>query len=394
MHPSRLAALPLLVLTLGIAPAHATDLYDITQLYKKGKKEEALYQLDSYLTNLPKDSWGRNVTQARLLRGVLLSELGQRERALQVFTRLTLDYPDLPEAYNNLAVLYAAEGNYEAARDTLERGMRIDPAFSAMHANLGDIYAKLSERAYDATLQASGGKNAPTLVKELCDNYGGIARQAAGRNPGSPARSDLATLQEIQPGRTAAAKPPAHVDIDEMALPTPSAAPRPAKAAGKSQAPEKAGTGASGTAAPKASASREDPSVPQIKDEVGEPVAAPAADDPAEHKRIISSVNAWAAAWSDKRVSAYLAHYAPGFRPPDGGSRAQWAEQRRERISKPKSIRVTISAPQVTMIGQDKARVSFRQSYRSDTLQTSGSKTLIMVRSGKQWLIQEEKVGG
>ena len=53
-----------------------------------------------------------------------------------------------------------------------------------------------------------------------------------------------------------------------------------------------------------------------------------------------------------------------------------------------------MSSVQVSLIDDGRARVSFRQSYRSDTLQTSGSKTLTMVRSGKRWLIQEERVGG
>jgi tetratricopeptide (TPR) repeat protein len=42
-----------------------------------------------------------------------------------VFTKLTDDYPELPEPYNNLAVLYAAAGQYDKARAALE--MAIEP---------------------------------------------------------------------------------------------------------------------------------------------------------------------------------------------------------------------------------------------------------------------------
>lgn len=373
----RLNLAVILVLLLSL-PAQAASLGEITQLYKKGKKEQALSELDSYLTALPEDTWGRNVTQARLLRGVILAELGQPDRAIQIFTRLTLDYPELPEAYNNLALVYAGQGNLDAARDTLERGMQIDPAYAAMQANLSEVYTRLSGRAYESTLQASSGKSAPVLVKELCDNYGNLARQSAGRNPVNSGRQDMVSLLDIESGRIAASRPPAHVDIDEMALPAPATTPRQhATGTAKSEPAAKTDT-ATGSAAGDKDASKQTTPTGSAED----------------RKKIGDTLEAWAAAWSARKTNTYLDFYAPGFRPPDGASRSAWAAQRRERLTKPKSIRVGVSSLQVSMIDDRSARVSFRQSYRSDTLQTSGSKTLIMVRSGKRWLIQEERMGG
>ena len=37
---------------------------------------------------------------------------------------------------------------------------------------------------------------------------------------------------------------------------------------------------------------------------------------------------------------------------------------------------------------------SFRQRYRSDNLQSSNSKTLVLVRAEGKWKIQQERVGG
>ena len=42
----------------------------------------------------------------------------------------------------------------------------------------------------------------------------------------------------------------------------------------------------------------------------------------------------------------------------------------------------------------NKAKVVMRQSYKSDTLRNTATKTLGMVRSGERWLITQEKVGG
>lgn len=361
MHIARLVAT--LILLSGLTSAHAAaTLTDITQLHRTGKAEQALAELDAYLAALPKGSWGRNVTQARFLKGIILAEQKRTAEAIQVFSRLTQDYPDLPEPYNNLAAIYIAQGKYEAARDTLERAMHIDPAYAAMHANLDDVYAKLSAQAYESSLRDTAGKSAPERLKELCDNYGSMARQASGRKIAPRADSDVHLLPEIQSGRTAAAKPPAHIDIDEMAMESPDTPPQ------RVEVPPAAST---------------------VKPVELEPAKNPAADQQA----ILAVLHGWAHAWSTRNVEAYLAYYATDFKLPAGATRAAWAAQRRERISKPKSIRVTAEAPQVTRIDSTHARVSFRQSYRSDTLQSSGRKTLLLVKNGGKWLIQEEKVG-
>jgi len=58
--------------------------------------------------------------EARFSRGLVLVKLSRTDEAIKVFADLTRDYPQLPEPYNNLAVLYAQKGDYEKARDALE----------------------------------------------------------------------------------------------------------------------------------------------------------------------------------------------------------------------------------------------------------------------------------
>lgn len=367
----RLARLVVSLLLFGLLPAaYAANLQEITQLYKKGKAEQALAELDAYLASLPKDSWGRNVTQARFLRGLILTEQKRTQEAIQVFTRLTLDYPELPEPYNNLAALYVAQGKYEAARDTLERAMRIDPTYAAMHANLGDVYAKLSAQAYEGTLNATTGKSAADRLKEACDTYGDMASRAAGRKIAARADADFRLMRDIPTSRTAAAQPPAHVDIDEMAMESPVTAPAPAIQQKQEAVVQEETT----------------------SKDTGKSTSP--ADQEQGKKAIAQVLNAWSTAWSGKQVNRYLAFYAPDFKLPGGGSRAAWAAQRRERISKPKSIRVTVESPQISLTDATHAKVVFKQSYRSDSLQSSGRKTLLLVKTGGKWLIQEERVGG
>jgi len=55
---------------------------------------------------------------------------------------------------------------------------------------------------------------------------------------------------------------------------------------------------------------------------------------------------------------------------------------------------VTVEQAKVALSDAGHAIVSFRQGYRSDNLQTTTRKTLLMVKSGSKWTIQEERVGG
>ena len=105
-------------------------------------------------------------------------------------------------------------------------------------------------------------------------------------------------------------------------------------------------------------------------------------------------VNAWAKAWAGKDVDRYLSFYAKEFKTPGGEARAEWEKGRRQRISAPKSIAVTVDAPKVNMTADGHASVTFRQSYRSDVIKTAiTTKTLLLAKTDGRWLIQQERVG-
>jgi len=377
----------------------AENYYEITQLYKKGQKDKALELLNVYLGKLPKDAWGRNVTQARFLKGVILAEQKHPQEAIQVFTRLTQDYPSLPEPYNNLAALYASQGQYEAARDTLERAMRTNPSYATAHENLNDIYAKLSSQAYDNTLRAAksspDGKPTPALITELCDNYGKMASQVAGRKAAVHSADDLVILRGINLAQTSATKPPAKVDIDEMAMAPEDVVAAPGKLGKMPQEPMTAPAAAT-PAKTEIAAPASVPEMPKTPAPAKATAEAPTKQDKAgsaaDQRAILQAVQGWAGAWAKKNASGYLAFYARDFKTPGGESRSEWESTRRGRIAKPKSIKVAVEETEVTLLDATHAHASFRQVYRSDTLQTATHKTLQMVKSGNRWLIQEEKV--
>jgi ketosteroid isomerase-like protein len=105
----------------------------------------------------------------------------------------------------------------------------------------------------------------------------------------------------------------------------------------------------------------------------------------------VNTVKAWAAAWSAKDTDKYLAFYAPDFHTPEGVSRSDWEAQRRERITKPAHIQVQARKIKVDFADDAHVTVKFHQNYHASHIKSADNKTLLMVKSGETWLIQEER---
>jgi tetratricopeptide (TPR) repeat protein len=184
MPPKRFLAAVAVLVALAAAPACAGEAQDINQQFRKGDLAGALERANTYLAKNPKDA------QVRFLKGLILADMGKTNDAIQVFTALTEDYPELPEPYNNLAVLYAAQGKYEAAKNALEQAIRTHPSYATAHENLGDIYAKMASLAYDKALQLdTGNATAQTKLALIKEIVGGQPRRTAAAKPASAGAS-------------------------------------------------------------------------------------------------------------------------------------------------------------------------------------------------------------
>jgi Flp pilus assembly protein TadD len=140
-----LAALVLFCATL--TAVRADEQGEINRLAAAGEITEALARLERLLAERPRDP------QLRFQKGVILADAKRAAEARQVFTQLTVDYPEIPEPYNNLAVLHAAEGDYDKARAALDAALRANPDYATAHQNLGDIYAQLARLSYTQALR-------------------------------------------------------------------------------------------------------------------------------------------------------------------------------------------------------------------------------------------------
>jgi tetratricopeptide (TPR) repeat protein len=336
---------PLAALTFGLllSGAARADYAEVSRLLRANQFAEATAKADQFLATKPKDP------QMRFLKGVILTEQGKPQDAITVFTKLIEDYPELPEPYNNLAVLQAGQGQFDKARAALEMAIRTNPSYATAHENLGDVYAKLASQAYSKALQLDGSNTGVQpklgLIRDL------FAPNLRARPAGALPNTAAAAALPAKPAVVAAAP----------VVPTPA----PAAPAAAAKPPVVAVPAAPAAPTPPAAAGNED--------------------------EIRAAVQAWASAWSRRDMSAYLGAYGKEFEAP--GGRRTWEEERKKRILGKSKISVKVSNLEVKING-NKAQARFKQEYDADSLSVDSRKTLDLVRADNRWVIVRENTGG
>jgi tetratricopeptide (TPR) repeat protein len=351
-RPTLFATLRLLMLAAACATtvAHADEYADVSQLLRASKFNEAMSKADAYLASKPTDP------QMRFLKGVIQRNLGKQAEAIATFTKLTEDYPELPEPYNNLAVLYAGQSQFDKARTALEMAIRTNPSYATAHENLGDVYARLASQAYNKALQLDGANAAVTpklaLIREV---FKPNLKNQAAAIVAAPASSSAKPAASVAPPVAAPAVAPTVPAAKPGPAVTPLAPPEPAA-----------------KPAPVAAAK------PPVSDKAA--------------KEAEAAVHAWATAWAAKDMADYLGAYGKEFSPPGKQSRSAWEQERRQRITSKSNISLKLENLNVT-VNANKAVAKFRQDYRANGLAVSSRKTLELAKVGGQWLITKESTG-
>ena len=149
----------LLCLLLAWRTAQADVLGDVQNLMARGELVTALSVAQTAARKDPRDA------QAGFLQGVVLMELQRNDEALAAFQRFSQAYPELPEPYNNMALLHVRSGRLELARQALESALRNDPAHRAARANLGEVHLMLAVQAWERA--SSSGPLDARLMRKL-----------------------------------------------------------------------------------------------------------------------------------------------------------------------------------------------------------------------------------
>lgn len=334
------------------APVPPAGLDEVQELARNGRSAEAMRRLDALIAKAPQDP------QLRFQKGLLLVEQKRSGEAIAVFERLSRDHPTLPEPLNNLAVLYAEQGQIEKARSALEAAVRSRPSYDTAYQNLTSVNVRMASRAYAKALQIDDSAGTPRLA--LLKSLNGSHQDGVWTMAAAPAAPGTPNLPTVTPPTPAPAPPP----VDP-----PAPAPRP--------------TPAEPPAAPPSSPAA-DPN----------PATANASQrrNAEDAREVQAAVRAWATAWERKDMSAYIDSYVPGFKGGESSASA-WQSNRRQRIVGKSRISVELSGLTVEMLPNGSARASFRQDYAADELRVSSRKQLELVKRDGRWLIRRESVG-
>jgi tetratricopeptide (TPR) repeat protein len=170
--PTSATALP--QRTPGLSP----ELAEAAGMIREGQYATALAKIDNVLASDAKNP------QARFLKGVVQSDQNDVDEAIATFQGLTEDYPELPEPYNNLAVIWAQRGEYEKAQKALETALLSRPDYGIAHENMGDIYARLAGLEYDRAIALDkGNKSAEAKLKLVRELYAVAPSSTAPKAP-------------------------------------------------------------------------------------------------------------------------------------------------------------------------------------------------------------------
>ena len=139
-----------------------TDAHDeVRKLLRRAQYAGALVWINKTLATHPRDP------QMLFWQAYIFERQGQADAALPIYLALTQDYPELPEPFNNLGVLYAARGDYERAKQAFDLALRDNPSYAVAHENLGDVLVHMARQSYERATSADPKLRSPAQKIKL-----------------------------------------------------------------------------------------------------------------------------------------------------------------------------------------------------------------------------------
>lgn len=376
------------------------------QAQHAGNYQQALSVLESVVKQTPDN------LEAQLMRSALLVQAGDYSAARTLLEQLQQRHPDRPEPLNNLAAIYAAQGDHKQAITTLKQALDTHPSYAQVYSNLSEIYAAIASDAYSKALGLSERPEGPQLT--LLQQPGHpvpylhpgqlISNNAAAVKPDTTAsvepESTLTPTQPAQPEsvqtESIQAEPVQAEPVQTESVQTESVQTKPATTvtqqvqsdtaqpppAQQPEVPDSTATVA-GDIAP--AATMETSRVPATD-------AQAAATAPDQMHAVIQHVEAWADAWQQQDVARYLNTYISGYTPDAETSHEAWAQQRRERITAPVFIELSLKGMELEALSDKTVAVRFSQHYRSDRYRDREEKRLVLEQQADtgEWKIIQE----
>jgi len=270
-----------------------------------------------------------------------LWQTGKLKQAAVLYESLIERFPKLPDAYNNLAVIYASQGDFKKAQLILERGLNTHEGYAAIYENLTAIYVEMARDSYGKALQFADKPGRQLKLRALAE----------------------LSLKPVQVAK---------VEIPAKEIKLESVSPQ----ANTDQQEDKAGKPAVLTATTSVKPLQNSAVKPDIES--------------VDKSKVMEVLQSWASAWSAQTPDQYLMFYDKNYHPP-GMSRKTWKARRIERIIKPQWIRVALSNMSVDPAADQRVRVTVKQRYQSNTFSDVSQKEFILFMTEDGWRIVSER---
>lgn len=131
---------------------------NIQQLLNQENYSEALTEIELRLHDNP------NVMPLLFLKAKTLDQVGKNQQSMVVYHKIIRLYPDHPEAYNNLAVLYATQGELQRAKNILQKGLATNPAYFKIYTNINTIFLEMARDSYIKALRLGVKQHTVSLL--------------------------------------------------------------------------------------------------------------------------------------------------------------------------------------------------------------------------------------
>lgn len=261
------------------------------------------------------------------------------QAAMEIYERLITMDPVRPEAFNNLASLHVANNDLASAQTLLERAMKTNPTYATIYENLSKLYVEMARDSYGKALRLETGKTAFQLTR--LEPAAELMAEASSEQQ-APALIDAEASTSQPPPQQI--DPPVRQQTVEIAL-----VDEPAKAA------------------------QQEPGL-----------------EAQEKADIITTLQGWAAAWSEQAAEVYLVFYDESYHPP-GMSRQTWEDQRRIKLKRPEWIRVGLKNMEIKPLNNKEARVELIQEYQASNYQDTTRKEFHLRQTHDGWRIIAER---
>ena len=303
----------------------------IEQGTNQNQATQILSELNAHLSQAPNDY------AALFLKARVLVQINQMPEAEKTYRNLIDLDPTQPEAYNNLAKILVTKGDLEGAQTLLEKAMQTHPSYAAVYDNLSHIYVAKARDSYGKALRLESGKSQLELTELAALQMQPQTQPQTQSSLAPRTQSSTASIQ-TSPGK---ASPGVELTLSDQDAAT--------------------------------ATTTSDSSIPAFNE-----------------NEIITTLQGWAAAWSEQSADVYFIFYADDYHPP-GKSRHRWQQDRRKRLKKPSWIQIGLKEIEVKPINNKEAQVDLIQIYRASNYQDRTKKQIKLRQTPDGWRIIAER---